>query len=51
MLAPGGFYIPRRIIMDEMISLWLNIATVLVMVGFVTYLSLLPYTTFFGDDE
>jgi hypothetical protein len=37
--------------MDEMISLWLNIATVLVMVGFVTYLSLLPYTTFFGDDE
>lgn len=38
------------IAMDSAISTWLNIATVLMMLGFITYLSILPYTTFWGDD-
>jgi len=49
--APGGFSLPRSTFMEDSLSLWLNIATILMMLGFITYLSLLPYTTFFGDDE
>jgi len=34
---------------ESHISLWLNVTTLLVAVGALTYLSLLPYMT--GDDE
>jgi hypothetical protein len=34
---------------ESHISLWLNVTTLLVFVGALTYLSLLPYMT--GDDE
>lgn len=37
--------------MPENIHIWLNIATVLSLVGVVVWLTLLPSTTFFGDDD
>jgi hypothetical protein len=33
------------------LSAWLNVLTVLMMLGFVTYLSVLPYTTYWGGDD
>lgn len=33
------------------LSAWLNILTVLMMLGFITYLSVLPYTTYWEGDD
>lgn len=35
---------------NDAINLWLNVSTLLVLVGAVTYFSLLRSTTWFGDD-
>jgi hypothetical protein len=35
----------------ERLHIWLNIATVLALTGVVVWMTLLPSTTFFGDDD
>ncbi len=32
-----------------MIHIWLNVATLMVLAGAVTYLTILPYTTWFDE--
>lgn len=36
--------------MTDPIHLWLNVATVLALAGAATFLTVIPYTTWFNDD-
>ena len=37
--------------MEGLINIWLNVTVMLCLVGVVIWLTLLPSTTFFGDDD
>lgn len=37
--------------MEDYLHVWMNVATLLALVGAAVYFTLLPSTTFFGDDD
>jgi hypothetical protein len=37
--------------MEGYLNIWLNVATVLALAGIAVWMTLLPSTTFFGDDD
>jgi hypothetical protein len=37
--------------MEGFVNIWLNVAVVLCLAGIVVWFTLLPSTTFFGDDD
>lgn len=41
----------ERLVMDDYTTIWLNVAAVLSLAGIAVWLTLLPSTTFFGDDD
>ena len=38
-------------VMEGYLNIWLNVATVLALAGIAVWMTLLPSTTFFGDDD
>lgn len=41
----------RTNVMEGYLNIWLNVATVLALAGIAVWMTLLPSTTFFGDDD
>lgn len=36
---------------ESILHAWMNVATIMCLVGLVVWLTLLPHTTFFEDDD